>query len=78
MVLLEISQNSLEKTYGILYPATLLKKKHWHKCFPVNFAKFLRKPFFKEDFWWLLLNGDINYKKSERDQIKSNKKQATT
>ena len=25
-------------------PATLLKKKLWHKCFPVNFAKFLRTP----------------------------------
>ena len=23
-------------------PATLLKKRHWHSCFPVNFAKFLR------------------------------------
>ena len=20
-------------------PATLLKKKHWHRCFPVNFVK---------------------------------------
>ena len=27
-------------------PATLLKKKLWHKCFPVNFAKFLRTSFF--------------------------------
>ena len=78
MVFLEISQNSLEKTCGILCPATLLKKKHWRKCFPVNFAKFLRKLFFIEHFWWLLLNGDIKYKKSERDQIKSNKKLATT
>ena len=24
--------------------ATLLKKKLWHLCFPVNFAKFLRTP----------------------------------
>ena len=22
-------------------PATLLKKKRWHRCFPMNFAKFL-------------------------------------
>ena len=28
-----------------LRPATLLKKKLWHGCFPVNFAKFLRTPF---------------------------------
>ena len=26
----------------------------WHRCFPVNFAKFLRTPFFTEHFWWLL------------------------
>ena len=26
-------------------PATLLKKRLWHICFPVNFAKFLRTPF---------------------------------
>ena len=25
--------------------ATLLKKRLWHKCFPVDFAKFCRKPF---------------------------------
>ena len=26
-------------------PATLLKKRLWHMCFPVNFMKFLRTPF---------------------------------
>ena len=26
-------------------PATLRKKRLWHRCFPVNFAKFLRTPF---------------------------------
>ena len=30
-----------------LRPATLLKKRRWHMCFPVNFAKFLRTPFLK-------------------------------
>ena len=29
-------------------PATLLKKKLWHRCFPVNFVKFLRTPLFTE------------------------------
>ena len=38
-----------------LRPATLLKKKLWHKCFPMNFVKFLRTPFYKEHLWWLLL-----------------------
>ena len=32
-----------------------LKKRLWHKCFPVNLAKFLRTPFFTEHLWWLLL-----------------------
>ena len=27
-----------------LRPATLLKKRLWHRCFPVNFEKFLRTP----------------------------------
>ena len=29
-----------------LRPATLLRKRFWHRCFPVNFAEFLRTPFF--------------------------------
>ena len=28
-------------------PATLFKKRLWHRCFPVNFAKFLRTPILK-------------------------------
>ena len=27
----------------------------WHRCFPMNFSKFLRAPFFAEYFRWLLL-----------------------
>ena len=27
-------------------PTALLKKRLWHRCFPVNFAKILRKHFF--------------------------------
>ena len=44
----------LNKVTG-LRPATLLKRRLWNRCFPVNFAKFLRKPFFIEHLWWLLL-----------------------
>ena len=29
--------------------ATLLKERLWHRCFPVNFVKFLRTPFFIEN-----------------------------
>ena len=39
-----------------LRPATLLKKRLRHRCFPVNFVKFLRTPIFIEHLWWLLLN----------------------
>ena len=35
---------------------TLLKKRLWHRCFLVNFAKILRRPLFIEHFWWLLLH----------------------
>ena len=38
-----------------LSPATLLKKRYWHMCFPVNVAKFLRTPFLTEHLRWLLL-----------------------
>ena len=36
-------------------PATLIKKRLWHRCFPVNFAKFLRTSFSIEHLGWLLL-----------------------
>ena len=32
-------------------------KKETHRCLPVNFVKFLRKPFLTEHLWWLLLMG---------------------
>ena len=35
--------------------ATLVKKRLWHRCFPVNFVKFLRTPFCTDYLWWLLL-----------------------
>ena len=40
---------------AILMPVTLMKKRLWHICFPVNFAKFLRAPFMIEHLWQLLL-----------------------
>ena len=61
-VFLKISQNSQKNTCarvsfliklqaigGVLRTsATLLKKRFWHRCFPVNFAKFSRTPFFQK------------------------------
>ena len=40
-----------------LRPDILLKKRPWHRCFPVNFANFLRTPFLQNTsggcFWRL-------------------------
>ena len=49
-VFLEILQNSQENTC-----VTLLKKRLWYRCFPMNFSKFLRTPFLTEHLRWLLL-----------------------
>ena len=38
-----------------LRPATFLKKRLWHRCFPRNFAKFVRTPSLTEHLRWLLL-----------------------
>ena len=57
-VFFEISQNSQENTcarVSFLRPATLFKKKLWHSCFPVNFAKFLRPTFLQNTSGRLLL-----------------------
>ena len=44
----------LTKVAG-LRPATLLKKRLWHRCFPVNFVKLLRTPFLQNTPGRLLL-----------------------
>ena len=36
-------------------PKNFAKKRFWYRCFPVNFAKFLRTPFLAEHLRWLLL-----------------------
>ena len=66
-VFLKNSQNSQEntcarvsfliklQTLGVR-PATLLKKRLWHRCFPGSFAKVLKITFLTEHLWWLHLN----------------------
>ena len=61
MVFLEISLKSQDLFQSLfsnkvagLRPVILLKRKLWERCFPVNFVKFLRTPFFIENLWWLL------------------------
>ena len=38
-----------------LRPGTSFKKTLWHRCFPLNFAKFLRTSFLIKHLRWLLL-----------------------
>ena len=49
---LEISQNSQENAYARV---SFLKKRLWHRCFPVNFSKFLRTPFLRNTSGQLFL-----------------------
>ena len=64
-VFLEILQNSQKDicarvSFLIIYrrpPATLLKKRLLHRCFPVNFPKFLRTSFSQNTSGRLLLPG---------------------
>ena len=52
----QLCQSLFSNKVAGLKLATLLKKRLWHKCFPVNFVKFLRAPSI-EHLWWLLLKG---------------------
>ena len=56
---------------GGLRPAHLLKNRLWHRCSPVNFAKFQRTPFLKQHLWWLLLNliRSVDPSNSERGSV---------
>ena len=45
-----VPESFFNKVVG-LKPATLLKKRLWYRCFPVNFVKFLRTLFFTEHLW---------------------------
>ena len=43
-----------------LSPANLLKKRLWHRCFPVNFVKFLRTSLFTEHLR-TTASGDVKF-----------------
>ena len=53
---LKLKPNTTTSRYPGLRPATLLKKRLWHTCFPVNFAKFLRTPFLQNISGRLILD----------------------
>ena len=79
-VFLKSLQNSQESTCARVSfliklqaaPATLLKKRLWHRCFSVNFERFLRIPFFIEHLRWLLLT--LAFKLLKRDQRNNSQK----
>ena len=50
------SSSRLERILFYSRPAILLEKWLQHRCFPVNFAKFLRTTVFIEHLWMLLLS----------------------
>ena len=50
-----LCQSLFFKKVAGLGSANLLKKRPWHRCFDVNFVKFLRTPFLTEHLWWPLL-----------------------
>ena len=47
-----------------LRPATLLRKRLWHRFFPVIFIKFLRTSFFIEHLSWVLLKNSFSHAKT--------------
>ena len=51
-----LCQSLLFNKVAGLRPATLLKKRLWHRCFSVNFAKFLTTPFLQNTSGRLLLD----------------------
>ena len=51
-LLLEISQNSQENTCARACPATLLKKRAWRRCFPVNFVHLFYRIPLDNCFWF--------------------------
>ena len=78
-MLLEILQHSQENTCESLFfnkvaglgSATLLKKRLWHRCFPGNFAKFLRTLFLQNTSGRLFLSVLQCYKKVILKSIKT-------
>ena len=57
-----LCQNLFFDKVAGLRPATLLKKRPWHRCFPVIFVKFLRTTFYRTppDDCFYTCNGEIN------------------
>ena len=55
-----LCQSLLFNKVAGLRTVTLLKKRFWYRCFPVNFSKFLKAPSVTEHLRWLLLKTPVN------------------
>ena len=51
----DILRNLAKSQENTCARVSFLKKRLWHRCFPVNFVKFLRTLFLTEHLRWLLL-----------------------
>ena len=51
-----LSSHSFEGFLFLPEACNFIKKRLWHRGFPVNFGKFLRTPFLQSTFWRLLLS----------------------
>ena len=56
-----LSQSVFFNKVTDLGPATLFKKRLCHRCFPANFAKFIRTPFLQKTSDSLLMKDPQNY-----------------
>ena len=63
-VFLKVPQNLQENTFArvsflinlVASTWNFIKKRPWHRCFPVSYAKLLRTPFLTQHVPWLLLS----------------------
>ena len=75
-IFLEISQNSQENTCARAWPGTLLKKRLWHRYFPVNFCEISENTFFHRTtlvallFWRTHLLKNVSSKQSKKMKLK--------
>ena len=56
-ILQKSQKNTCAKVSFLIELQAFIKKRLWHRCFPVNFAQFLRTPYTIKQLWWLLLFG---------------------
>ena len=55
-----LCQSLLFNKVAGLRTVTVLKKRFWYRCFPVNFLKFLKTPSITEHLRWLLVKTPVN------------------